>query len=97
MGSRLDIALCGYTKKRSRRMSAICTARGHAFRLRHPVASEVRTRNWDTKSQRKIREDTTQMKKVFATLALAVFGIAGATAVYSKQEKVRARTSWITR
>ena len=27
------------------------------------------------------------MKKLFATLALAVFGIAGATAVYSKQEK----------
>ena len=27
------------------------------------------------------------MKKVFATMALAVFAIAGATAVYSKQEK----------
>ena len=69
----LVLALCGYTEKRSRRMSAIRTARGHAFRLRHPVASEVRTRNRDTKAQRKIREDTTQTKKAFATLALAVF------------------------
>ena len=39
------------------------------------------------KTPKKVREDTKQMKKVFATIALAVSAIAGATAVYSKQEK----------
>src|SRR5215472_13473125 len=78
-----------YTLERDRRMWAIPLFEHAIFRLSGTSKwPSTRIRRWDARDPKEKSERTeNKMKKVFATMALGVFAIAGATAVYAKQEK----------